>query len=84
MALAWVRACIIIHLLVAWYEQAEEEEDFWQWVEDGLTDHIRDDDDPDPINGFHWGQDEPLAGGELPAQRKRWHVQESLFHALYS
>ena len=70
MALAWVRACLIIHSLAAQYEGAEEEVDFWQWVEDGLKDHVRDDGEMDPINGFHWGQGELPVIGESAAQRK--------------
>ena len=37
LALAWVWACIIIHSLTACYE-TDDEEEFWQWIEEGLKD----------------------------------------------
>ena len=82
LALAWVRTCLIIHSFAARVEDQNYESDFWEWVEEGRSGEEEREED-EPVEGFMWAGAGPLLPGESEPQRKRRHVQEALFDALY-
>ena len=52
---------------MAHYEEAEEDDHFWQWVCDGLMDQPDEGDNCNAVDGFSWGLgEEPIAGESLP------------------
>ena len=82
LALAWVRTCLIIHSFAGRIEDDEYESDFWEWVEEGRNGEDEREDE-EPVEGFMWDGAGPSWPGESEPQRKRRHVQEALFDALY-
>jgi hypothetical protein len=82
-ALEWVRTCLIIHSLVTREDDFESDEDFLQWVADGLNGHDEGLEDDDEVEGFTWVPVEQPIAGETEGQRKHQHVQEALFYEVY-
>lgn len=53
LALSWVCTCLIIHSLAACIKDARYESDFWEWLNNGMSDEDERVEE-EPVNGFAW------------------------------
>jgi hypothetical protein len=80
LALTWVRVCIIIHCLAFEAEHILEDEDFWEWVQQGTQDdHFE---QHEAVRDPFFAPDEVHIGRETDGQLKRRQVQRALFDSL--
>jgi hypothetical protein len=76
-ALAWVKTCIIIHTLISFVEEGDEDNDFIdELVREGT-------DGPDDAIGQAQDRDQSDAQRETQGQRKRTELKTKLVESLY-
>jgi hypothetical protein len=79
-ALAWVKTCIIIHTLISFVEEGDEDNEFMEeLVREGR-------DAPDDVIVGHadTGRDQSDSQREAQGQRKRTELKTMLFESLYT
>ena len=67
LALAWIQTCLIIHSFATHVEDQRYESDFWEWIDEGMSDE----DEPEenvPVEGFRWNGAGPPVPGEMEGQ----------------
>ena len=79
-ALAWVKTCIVIHTLISFIEEGDEDDEFM----DELVREGTDLNAPDDVMIGQAGRDQSDSQREAQGQRKRTELKTMLFESLYT